>query len=71
MAFEDPPGVAGNGAPSGGPYAANGVMAFYPGANVGSVVPTGSWLDTCTLPASTHDLCTAALDLFVTDYGSK
>lgn len=71
VAFEDPPGVAGDGVPSGGPFPANGVMTFYPGSHPGTGSPTGSWLDTCTLPTSSKQLCTAALNLFVADYGSK
>lgn len=71
VAFQDPPGVAGDGIPSGGPYPANGVMTFYPGASPPTVSVTGSWLDTCTLPAATQQLCTTALDLFDSDYGSK
>jgi hypothetical protein len=64
VAFEDPPGVAGDGAPSGGPYPANGVMTYYSGDD------HGSWLETCTLPTSEHGLCTVALDTFVSWYGS-
>src|SRR6202042_2921458 len=51
--FEDPPGVKGDGQPSGGPYPANGVMTYHPSA------PDGSWQETCTLPASETDVCTA------------
>ena len=63
VGFLDPPGVAGDGAPSGGEYPANGVMT-YQTANY-----TTSWLDTCTLPTTGHAICTAALDNFVQLYG--
>jgi hypothetical protein len=65
IAFEDPPGVAGDGDPSGGPYPANGVMTYYSGND------NGSWLDTCTLPSSDHALCTVALNTFVAWYGNN
>lgn len=65
VGFEDPPGVAGDGNPSGGPDPANGVMTYHAAST------DGSWLDTCTLPSSDHVLCTAALALFVADYGSR
>lgn len=66
VGFEDPPGVPGEGVPSGGPYPANGVMTY--------VDPNGhhpSYVATCTLPDSRHVLCTASLNLFVSDYGSR
>jgi serine/threonine protein kinase len=62
-AFEDPPGVAGDGDPSGGPYPANGVMIYGPGS-----VMDGSWVETCTLPSSEHAVCTLSLDEFVSLY---
>ena len=65
VGFLDPSGVAGDGNPSGGPDPANGVMTYHPGNQ------NGSWLDTCTLPQSEHPLCTAALNLFVADYGDR
>ncbi len=68
VGFEDPPGVAGDGVPSGGPYPANGVVT-YVDANHSGQYP--SYLATCTLPASQHPLCTASLNLFVSDYGSR
>jgi hypothetical protein len=64
-AFEDPAGVAGDAVPSGGQYPANGVMTFYPNS------PSGSWLDTCTLPPADHALCTTSLNVFVAWYGSE
>lgn len=65
VSFEDPPGVHGDGAPSGGPYPANAVMTYYPNA------PDGSWQETCTLPDSEKAGCTAALNTFIAWYGSK
>ncbi len=64
VAFEDPAGVAGDAAPSGGQYPADGVMTFYPNSS------SGSWLDTCTLPPADHALCTTSLNVFVSWYGS-
>ncbi|MHB1717842.1 MAG: hypothetical protein ACYCV5_11015 [Acidimicrobiales bacterium] len=65
VAFQDPAGVAGDGIPSGGAYAANGVMTFHPGN------PDGSYLETCTLPSSAKPECTAALNAFVAGYGAR
>ncbi len=62
VGFLDPPGVKGDGVPSGGQYPANGVMTFH------TENPT-SYLETCTLPDSQHALCTAVLDNFVHLYG--
>lgn len=64
VGFLDPPGVAGDGVPSGGNYPANGVATFQSGGE------TTSYLDTCTLPSSDQALCTAVLDNFVQLYGS-
>jgi hypothetical protein len=57
--FEDPPGVAGTGEPSGGRYRALGFLVFNPGTEVG-----GSGLDlpsafklTCTLPDTMAQIC--------------
>ena len=65
VGFQDPPGVAGAGLPSGGRYAANGVMTYHPSA------PDGSWLETCTLPDGDHAECTAVLNAFVSWYGQR
>jgi hypothetical protein len=65
VAFEDPPGVAGAGDPSGGANPANGVMTFPPYSN------NGSWLETCTLPPADSALCTVSLDYFVGHYGNE
>jgi len=67
VGFEDPPGVAGNGSPSGGPYPANGVVIF------GHLPPTlySPAKETCTLPSSEHALCTAILNDFIDRYGNS
>lgn len=65
VGFEDPAGVSGAGVPSGGPYPANGVLTY-----VDANGQHPSYLATCTLPDSEHSLCTASLNLFVSDYGS-
>jgi hypothetical protein len=65
VTFEDPPGVAGDGLPSGGLYPANGVMTYHPSA------PDGSWKETCTLPGSDKDECTAVLNTFLSWYGQR
>ena len=61
--FEDPPGVAGDGWPSGGPDPANGIV----GVNVdqGSAV----YRATCTLPASEHRIRTISLNDVLAGYG--
>jgi hypothetical protein len=62
IAFEDPPGVAGNGSPSGGADPANGLVLYdYTGLGHGSAST-----ETCTLPASEHAVCTAVLNDFDT-----
>jgi hypothetical protein len=61
--FVDPPGVAGDGAPSGGPYQAVGAMTTFPLST-----NDGVWVDTCTLPSSERRICTSALDLFLKKY---
>lgn len=65
VGFYDPPGVAGDGNPSGGAYPANGVMTYHSGNN------NGSWIDTCTLPDNEQALCTAVLNNFVAAYGAN
>jgi hypothetical protein len=64
VGFQDPPGVAGVGYPSGGQNPANGVGLYLP-------KPTEStaYLTTCTLPTSQQDLCTAVLHHFVASFG--
>ena len=65
VAFEDPPGVAGTGKPSGGTNPANGIVTYSPG---GTGHSTASFKATCTLPASNHAVCTAALNDFLVRY---
>jgi hypothetical protein len=65
VSFEDPPGVKGDGRASGGQYPADGVMTYHPSAQ------DGSWQDTCTLPASEKNICTAVLNTFVSWYGQR
>lgn len=65
VVFADPPGAAGTGRPSGGPYPANGVMTYLPQGNA------GSWLETCTLPQSYQALCSTSLDYFARRYGKE
>ena len=65
VAFEDPPYVKGDGALSGGPYPANGVMTYIPGND------DGSWIETCTLPDNVHSTCTAILNDFLARYRSR
>ena len=61
--FEDPPGVAGDGWPSGGSDPANGVV----GVNVAeqSLV----YRSTCTLPSVQHSICTVVLNDVIARYG--
>jgi hypothetical protein len=63
--FEDPPGVAGDGWPSGGPYPANGLVGEI------TSIPRypGIYRSTCTLPASKHAVCTASLNDAIARYG--
>lgn len=63
VAFEDPPGAAGTGRPSGGQDPANGVVTYVPHSS--------SWMETCTLPARYHSLCTASLNYFTALYGAQ
>ncbi|MCW3036859.1 MAG: hypothetical protein JWM17_2171 [Actinobacteria bacterium] len=66
VGFQDPPGVAGDGAPSGGAYPANGVIVFHP-PTPNPDAETG-FIETCTLPEADHALCTAALNDFLRRY---
>jgi len=58
-AFEDSPGVAGTGDPSGGAYPANGVVVYR---------ESRAALATCTLPEAKHAECTAILNDFIARY---
>ncbi len=64
VGFQDPPGVAGVGYPSGGQNPANGVVLYQPKPTE----PT-AYLATCTLPAAQQDLCTAVVDQFAATFG--
>jgi hypothetical protein len=62
--FEDPPGVAGSGWPSGGPDPANGLVGVNGGFRYGTV-----FRSTCTLPQTQHSLCTVILNDVIARYG--
>jgi hypothetical protein len=61
--FQDPPGLAGSGWPSGGDYAANGVVGITTNGEV--------FRSTCTLPSSEHSLCTTSLNYVITRYSTS
>jgi hypothetical protein len=65
VAFEDPPHIRGEGVGSGGALPANGVITYLPGN------ASGSWLETCTLPAALHSTCTVILDDFLARYRDR
>ena len=62
--FEDPPGVAGSGWPSGGPNPANGVVGV-----AGSLTSGIVYRSTCTLAAAQHQACTISLNDVIARYG--
>lgn len=64
--FQDPPGVARDGALSGGAYPANGVIVFHP-PTPNSGADTG-FIETRTLSEADHALCSAALNDFLRRY---
>ena len=59
--FSDPPGVAGDGDPSGGPYTAESA--------VGYARSKGAFRITCTLPASERRICRISLNDAIARYG--
>jgi hypothetical protein len=62
--FEDPPGVAGTGEPSGGRYRALGFLVFDPGragGGSGLAVPSALKL-TCTLPDAMAQICDEVIE---------
>ena len=59
--FSDPPGVAGDGDPSGGPYTAESA--------VGYARRKGAFRITCTLPAGERRICRVSLNDAVARYG--
>jgi hypothetical protein len=63
--FQDPPGVAGSGWPSGGRYPANGVVGTR-GSPAGDALVYRS---TCTLPSADHSICNASLNDVIARYG--
>ncbi len=64
VSFEDPPTVKGIGTRSGGPNPANGVVVYEPNG-VHNRGGTFAMTETCTLPESQHDVCTAILNDFL------
>jgi hypothetical protein len=64
--FTDPPGVKGDGDPSGGQYAAMGVMTYYD-----NLRSDGSWFETCVLPPKEKSLCTSILGNFQSEYAKR
>ena len=64
VSFLDPPGVVGHGTPSGGPYIAASRVYF--GRH--GIVPTGSYIVSCTLPANLATLCSSSLTNVVLAY---
>ena len=64
--FADPPGVAGDGAPSGGHNPASGVVLYSKAPGT-----VGAYALTCTLPAAQRSVCLAAGDNFVRRYGHQ
>lgn len=58
--FTDPPGIAGDGAPSGGPLIARGVSLFDNGPDTEAAAS----VETCTLSPKLAGLCTAILNDF-------
>jgi hypothetical protein len=68
ISFNDPPGVLGTGEPSGGSFPALGVVTFK--ENTGGT-SFGSGMQTCTLPAREHALCTAVTDAFVSAWQQR
>ena len=62
VGFVDPPGIKGDGDPSGGAYYARGMLLYAWGG--APRVGYGASLMTCTLPGSDSDLCAAILTAF-------
>ena|GEM_PF-1688053 len=61
VAFTDPPGVAGDGAPSGGPFPAKGVLLFSTDSEQGVAVS----IETCTVGHDLSSLCASILQNFI------
>ena len=62
--FEDPAGVPGEGNPSGGTNTAEGELTYNASSD------NGSWVETCTLPASMAKICVATISVFNVNYGA-
>jgi hypothetical protein len=60
VVFQDPPGVKGKGIPSGGPDPANGALLYDWNKHDGGAAS----LETCTLPKSEFDVCSASVSNF-------
>lgn len=60
VVFQDPPGVKGDGVPSGGADPANGVLLYDWSKQAGGAAS----LETCTLPTSQFDVCSASVRNF-------
>jgi serine/threonine-protein kinase len=61
--FHDPPGVAGDGIGSGGPYGTHGVLIFVED-------PIRTQNASCTLPDAQKSLCTTIVNQFISEYGT-
>jgi hypothetical protein len=64
--FSDPPGVAGDGSPSGGVNPALGAMTYFD-----DVRSDGSWTETCVLPPKDTLMCKAIIGNFVHRYAKR
>jgi hypothetical protein len=64
--FSDPPGVAGDGSPSGGAYPALGAMTYFD-----DLSGDGSWTETCVLPPKDSSMCKAVIANFVHRYEKR
>jgi len=64
--FTDPPGIHGDADPSGGSYAAMGVMTYYD-----DLASDGSWTETCLLPPTDKNVCMAILANFKSKFGKR
>jgi hypothetical protein len=65
VGLEDPPGVKGDGWPSGGPFPANSVLTARP---ISGKIANATNVETCTLPQSQHSLCVGILNDFLKRY---
>ena len=61
--FEDPAYVMGDGAPSGGAYAAEGVLIHHPASPLPG--DEAGYEETCTVQSSSKDLCDAVLNDYI------